>query len=110
MRPLTAITLAMLFVVGTLLSLPALAQQPDGQRKILNQVVPHYPELARRVNLEGTVKLTVTVAANGIAKSIQAVGGSPLLIKAAEDAVHLWKWVPAPQESQELVVMKFSAN
>ena len=110
MRPLTAITLAMLFVVGTLLSLPALAQQPDGQRKILNQVIPHYPELARRVNLEGTVKLTVTVATNGSAKSVQAVGGSPLLIKAAEDAVHLWKWAPAPQESQELVVMRFTPN
>ena len=62
------------------------------------------------MNLEGTVKLTVTVTPNGSAKSVQAVGGSPLLIKAAEDAVPPWKWAPAPQESQELVVLRFTPN
>jgi TonB family protein len=110
MRPLTAITLAALCVAGALSNFSALAQLPQGKRTVLNQVIPHYPELARRVNLEGTVKLTVIVAPNGSAKSIEAVGGSPLLIKAAEDAVHLWKWAPASQESQELVVMRFNPN
>jgi TonB family protein len=109
MRCWTALAFLTLCCLGSF-SRPAFAQQPDGQRKILNQVIPHYPELARRVNLEGTVKLTVRVTPNGSAKSVQAVGGSPLLIKAAEDAVHLWKWAPAPQESQELVVMRFTPN
>jgi TonB family protein len=73
-------------------------------------MIPHYPELARPLHLEGTVKLVVVVAPNGSVKSIQAVGGNPLLLKAAEDAIHMWKWAPAPQESQELVVMRFSPN
>jgi len=109
MRRWTALVFLMLCCLG-LSSRPSFAQQPDGQRKILNPVIPHYPELARRVSLEGTVKLTVTVTPNGSAKSVKAVGGSPLLIQAAEDAVHLWKWAPASQESQELVVMKFTPN
>jgi TonB family protein len=110
MRRLTAITIAVLFTAGPLSRIPALAQQSEGQRRILNKVIPHYPELARPLHLEGTVKLAVVVASNGSVKSIQAVGGNPLLLKAAQDAIHMWKWAPAPQESQELVVMRFSPN
>jgi outer membrane biosynthesis protein TonB len=74
-------------------------------------MIPHYPELARSLHLEGTVKLVVVVVApNGSAKSIQAVGGNPLLLKAAQDAIYMWKWAPATQESQEPVVMRFSPN
>ena len=86
---------------------PAMAQQPQGPRKVLNQVTPQYPELARRMRLEGTVKLTVKVAPSGIAKSIEATGGSPLLLKSAEDAIRLWRWAPAQQETQESVALRF---
>jgi TonB family protein len=109
MRRWTALAFLTLCCLGAF-SRPVFAQLHDGQRKILNQVIPHYPELARRVNLEGTVKLTVRVNPNGRAKSVQAVGGSPLLIKAAEDGVQLWKWAPASQESQEFVVIRFTPN
>jgi hypothetical protein len=40
-------------------------------------------------------------------KSVRALGGNPVLLKAAEDAINNWKWAPAPQESQEIVELKF---
>jgi TonB family protein len=69
--------------------------------------MPVYPELARKMALEGTVKLQVTVAPNGTVKSVQAVGGSPVLVKAAEDSVYKFRWIPAKQESKELIEMRF---
>ena len=59
------------------------------------------------MNLEGSVKLLVTVAPNGIVKSVQTIGGHPVLVKAAEDSVSKFRWIPANQESSELVEMKF---
>jgi TonB family protein len=106
MRRLTAITFVILCAMGVFANLPAHAQQPEGQRKILNKEIPHYPELARQRNLTGTVKLAVTVAPNGSVKSMQTVGGNPVLLKAAQDAIYKWKWAPAAQESKELVVLR----
>jgi TonB family protein len=106
MRRLAAITFVALCAMGVFANLPALAQQPEGQRKILNKVTPHYPELARRLNLAGTVKLAVTVAPDGSVKSAQTVGGNPVLLKAAQDAIYKWKWASAVHESKELVELR----
>jgi len=35
------------------------------------------------------------------------VGGSPILLKAAQDAVEKWRWAPAPHESTEQVELHF---
>ena len=110
MRRRITIAFIVLSAAGMISNLPALAQQPESQRKILNKVIPHYPELARQMNLAGTVKLAVTVAPNGCVKSVRAVGGNPVLLKAAHDAISRWKWAPAPQESQELVELGFHPN
>jgi membrane protein involved in colicin uptake len=49
----------------------------------------------------------VVVAPNGKVKSTHVIGGSPLLAKAAVDAIEKWKWVPAPQETKELIELNF---
>ena len=106
MRRRAAITFLVLCALGVFASLPALAQQPVGQRKVLKKETPHYPEFARRMNLAGTVKLAVTVASNGSVKSVQTVGGNPVLLRAALDAIYKWKWAPAAHESKELVELR----
>ena len=103
MRRRAAITFVVSCALAVFANLPALAQQPVGQRKILSKAIPQYPEFARRMNLAGTVKLAVTVAPNGSVKSVQSVGGNPVLLRAAEDAIHKWKWAPASQDSKEQV-------
>jgi TonB family protein len=85
-------------------------READSTRKIVNRATPVYPELARKMHMEGTVKLQVTVLPNGTVKFVQAVGGSPVLVKAAEDSVYKFRWVPAKQESKELVEMRFHAE
>lgn len=41
------------------------------------------------------MRLTVVVAASGTVKSVSAIGGNPILVDAATDAVKQWKYAPA---------------
>lgn len=99
---LLAITLAIAFS-----TVSAAQDQPETKRKIVSQVLPLYPELASKMNLTGAVKVLVTVAPNGKVKDTQVVGGSPVLAKAAVDALFKWRWVAAPQESKEVIQLDF---
>jgi membrane protein involved in colicin uptake len=59
------------------------------------------------MNLAGTVKVYAIIAPDGTVKSVEPVGGSPLLVQAAQDAISRWKFVPAAGESKELVELHF---
>jgi TonB family protein len=79
------------------------------ERKILKQITPRYPEIARRMNLAGTVKVIAVVTPDGKVKAVEPVGGNPVLIQAAQDAISQWKFVPASAESREVVELHFNA-
>jgi len=79
-------------------------------RKVRQQVAPEYPALARQFNASGIVKLSVEVAPGGEVREVKPIGGHPLLIPAAENAVKKWKFEPAKESSTELVEFKFVAN
>jgi len=49
----------------------------------------------------------VVVNANGSVKSTKVMGGHPLLVSAAEDAVKKWKFEPASQEDSGVVEFSF---
>jgi TonB family protein len=94
-------------------ALPGVAQSQDNSvndsdRKIVHKVMPVYPEMARKVNLAGTVKVIAVVAPDGKVKAVQPVGGSPILIQAARDAISQWKFVPAGTESKESIELHFN--
>ena len=76
-------------------------------RKPKTKVAPVYPDVARRMGVSGTVKLTVVVAANGTVKSSKVIGGHPVLVNAAMDAMKQWKFESAPTESSGTVEFKF---
>ena len=86
--------------------LPAVAQG-ELTRKPKTKVAPTYPELARRMNIIGTVKVLVVVAPSGSLKDTKVVGGNPLLVNAAMDALKKWKFEPADTESSGTVEFKF---
>jgi len=98
-----------LLLFGAAMGLTSLAQdvQSNSARTIVSTLRPDYPELARAMRLEGSVKLRVTVTPNGTAKSVETIGGHPLLVQAAEQAVHKWTWVRSKDESTELVEVRF---
>jgi TonB family protein len=62
------------------------------------------------MQIAGTVKVEATVAPNGKVKSTKAVGGSPVLTKAALDAIEAWKWAATSSESKELIELSFHPN
>jgi len=105
--------LARQILIGFLLAValaPATSAQETSDavaRKIVTRTAPVYPELARKLHMEGTVKLQVTVNPNGTVKSVQAIGGNPVLVQAAEDSIHRYKWVPANRETKEMVELSF---
>jgi len=80
----------------------------DSTRRVVRKVVPNYPELAKKMNLGGTVRILATVAPDGTVRSVEARGGSPLLIKAAEDSLYKWKFASAAVETKESVELHFN--
>ena len=77
------------------------------ERKVVSKIAPFYPEIAKRMQVGGVVKLEVVVRANGRVKSTKALGGSPVLIEAATLTVKKWKFEVAPQETTEVVQVVF---
>ena len=66
------------------------------------------PVLAQEPKTEElTRKAKTKVAPNGTVKSSKAMGGHPVLVNAAMDAVRLWKFEPAATESSGIVEFKF---
>jgi len=94
-----------------MLNVPAMAQESvnteELSRKPKTKVAPVYPEVARRMGVAGIVKLSVVVAPNGKVKSSKVIGGHPVLVNAAMDAMKQWKFESAPTESSGTVEFKF---
>lgn len=70
-----------------------------GQRRILEQIQPGYPESARRQGSEGDVRLRVWVAPEGRVSRVEVVrlSGTPEMDKRAVEALKRWKFAPLPE-------------
>ena len=90
----------------------SIAQQNEagGLRKVLSRVMPVYPELARRTNVTGTVKIDALITPDGKVAATEVVGGNPILIQAAVDAVRKWKFEPSAQQTKERIELKFNPH
>ena len=81
--------------------------QGHAERKVVSKIAPFYPEIAKRNRIKGVVKLEVLVRRNGSVQSTKVLGGSPVLIESATDAVLKWRFEPAPGETTEVVQFAF---
>jgi TonB family protein len=91
-------------VLGAAVCQTSIAVEPD--RKVVNRVKPEYPELARQMHVTGTVKIEVAISASGSVKSLKPIGGHPLLIQSASEALKKWRFAPGP-ESTTVVEFQF---
>ena len=101
----------MLLLTATMavsLAFPKLSSAADAERKLKSQVAPVYPDLARKMGVSGTVKLEITISAAGTVKNVKVIGGHPLLVDAAVDAVKKRKYEPYSEDTTQLVEFKFS--
>lgn len=82
----------------------------ESKRKVKSKTAPIYPELAKRMNVTGKVKIEVVVTPDGHVKTTRVIGGHPLLVQACQDAVKEWKFVPASEETTQIVEFDFHAS
>jgi TonB family protein len=76
-------------------------------RKPVVNPVPEYPPIARRMNLNGVVKVELVIGADGTIKSVKVLGGRPVLADAVQRAVKNGKYAPGPSETTMQLEFKF---
>jgi TonB family protein len=111
-RRMTAVLLTALAFAAVAGCVDAPAQQAQNNneelvRRAKTRVNPNYPELARKMNISGTVKVEVVVLPNGMVKDARVVGGHPVLANAALDAAKKWRFEPASVESMGVINFRF---
>ena len=65
------------------------------------------PELARKLNLSGAVRVEVVIAPDGTVKRTRVIGGHPVLAAEAESAAQKSTFQPGPKETVEIIEFKF---
>jgi TonB family protein len=111
---LASLGLVILFV-GSTLTTPskAFAQDaatPDNaKRKVKTRVAPEYPELAKRMNVVGHVKIEVTISMDGKVTNTKVIGGNPILVSTSVDALKKWHFEAGPKETSEIIEFEFNS-
>lgn len=104
-----AVTTAV-FVFSVSLGFAQSSSPDESKRKVKTKTTAVYPDLAKRMNVYGKVKIEVLITPDGRVKSTRVVGGHPLLVQVCQDAVKEWKFVPGPEETTQVVECEFHAN
>lgn len=81
--------------------------QGTGSRTLALSSTPALPDVARKMNLAGTVQLQVVVRPDGTVKQVRVLGGHPLLAEAAQQAARQWRYRAGPSETTEIVRISF---
>jgi TonB family protein len=92
--------------LGLAVALFAAHAAADTRRPVVNPD-PEYPEIARRMNLNGTVKVELVIAADGTIRSAKVLGGHPVLADAVQKALKKWKYAPGTAETTLELDFKF---
>jgi protein TonB len=77
------------------------------QRTLLVRIEPGYPQALRERSIGGTVRLKVTIEADGNVERAELLGGNPLLGDATIAAVTKWRYSRAPRRTTALVSILF---
>jgi TonB family protein len=99
-------------LLWSILAAPAASTQASqtqaNTRKLKLSSPPEYPELARKMNIQGVARVLLTVTNDGRVVGIKELGGNPVLVAALAQAVKKWKYEPADHESEIEVRFEFT--
>ena len=87
------------------LAIPVCAEDA---RPIKSRVAPVYPEIAKRLQIEGVVSVQATVDLDGKVSGVKTLTGNHALAPSAEDAVRKWRFLSAPDQSTVVVEISFA--
>jgi protein TonB len=73
--------------------------------KLLYQVKPVYPALAKVTRTQGIVVLDALISKEGSIESLRVISGHPLLTSAALDAVKQWRYQPTMLDREPVEVV-----
>ncbi len=71
---------------------------------LIHRVDPIYPDLAKAGRISGIVRLEATVTTTGLVADVGLIGGHPLLVQAAADAIVRWRFKPFFEAGQAVPV------
>jgi len=97
---------------NTLAVSPAFSQtaQTQSTRKAKSNPRPEYPELARKMKIEGMARVLLTISSDGSVVKVKELGGNPVLVDALAQAARKWKYEPADRESDIEIRYEFVLN
>ena len=101
-----AAALAALVALTAYTPIPVHAQTEE-RRPVKHLATPVMPELGKKLNLSGTVRIEVVIAPDGTVKRTRVVGGHPVLAAEAEHAAQKSTFEPASHETTETIDFKF---
>jgi len=90
-----------------------LAILPTGngaERKLTTRIEPEYPDTLRKLHIGGTVRLAVTISAQGRVENVEMLGGNPILGEAAIIAVKKWEYAAARSRTKAEVSIPFNPD
>ena len=109
-RSVSFITIALVALSTSLLTAQSAPASANSERKVASRVAPSYPELAKKMHIHGAVRVEAVVRPNGSVKSTRILGGNPVLVDAALDAVGKWKFESGKSETTEVVQLVFEGQ
>jgi TonB family protein len=74
------------------------------EMRILSKIDPVYPEDARSAGKHGLAVLDAVIGVDGTVSRLRHVSGDEQLLKAAEEAVHSWKFEPYQSSGRAVAV------
>ena len=109
MVPKTIFRFGLLLLAATLCTIPVRGNdlETPESRHARKKVTPVLPEIARRMQLKGIVRLEATVSPAGKVTAVRAIGGHPILVEAATVAIKDWVFEPSAQSDTTLVTVEF---
>ncbi len=102
----TRLVLVLIPFLSTLTS-PASSQTTPSVRKVVYKVAPKYPRELRQNEIGGIVRLSVIINPSGSVSKVTPVGGNPVLVEAATQAVKQWKYAPSDHPTTAEVQLDF---
>lgn len=109
-RSVSFISVALIALTTSLVTAQSAPASANSERKVASRVAPNYPELAKKMHIHGVVRVEAVVRANGTVKSTRVLGGNPVLVETALDAVGKWKFESAQTETTEVVQLVFETQ